>query len=142
MKVKFKKVSDDAQLPVYQTPGAAGADVYILGGFTLEPGKIAQCKTGLMMEVEEGYEVQVRPRSGLAIRQGITIINAPGTIDCDYRGELIIALKHHGDEPYNIGLGERVAQLVIAPVVRAEFEFVDELSETERGENGFGSTGA
>ena len=141
MKVKFKKTSLDARLPEYKTAGAAGADVYVLGGFMIRPGETVRADTGMLIEIEEGYEVQVRPRSGLAIKHGITIINAPGTIDCDYRGALLIALINHGDEEFYIKRSTRVAQLVVAPVVRAEFEFVDELSETERGEGGFGSTG-
>lgn len=132
-------------LPSYETSGAAGADVRanLLGGvsITLEPGQRALIPTGLRIEIPAGYEVQVRPRSGLALKHGVTLPNTPGTIDSDYRGPLGVILMNAGQESFEVAHGERIAQLVVAPVVQADFLFVDELSETERGSGGFGSTG-
>lgn len=132
-------------LPSYETSGAAGADVRanLPDGvsITLEPGQRALIPTGLWIEIPEGYEVQVRPRSGLALKHGITLPNTPGTIDSDYRGPLGVILMNAGQESFEVAHGERIAQLVVAPVVQADFQFADELSETERGSGGFGSTG-
>ena len=132
-------------LPSYETAGAAGADVRAnLPGkvsVTLEPGARALIPTGLRIEIPLGYEVQVRPRSGLALKHGITLPNTPGTIDSDYRGPLGVIVLNAGQEAFEITHGERIAQLVVAPVVQAEFELVDALGETERGAGGFGSTG-
>ncbi|NGM44805.1 dUTP diphosphatase [Rhodobacter sp. SGA-6-6] len=135
-------------LPAYQTAGAAGADICAnfppgtrAGGLTLQPMQRAICPTGLRVAIPEGFEMQVRPRSGLATRHGITLPNTPGTIDSDYRGPLGVALVNLGAEPYTIRHGDRVAQAVIAPVVRAGFLVVEALDATERGEGGFGSTG-
>jgi dUTP pyrophosphatase len=107
----------------------------------LAPGERAAVGTGLAVEIPRGYEGQVRPRSGLAMRHGLTLTNAPGTIDADYRGEVRILLINHGDEPFTIASGERIAQLVIAPVVQAEIVEVEQLDDTDRGAGGFGSTG-
>lgn len=133
--------------PAYETAGAAGADLRAsfpeaerAEGATLAPGERALIPTGLAMEIAEGFEVQIRPRSGLAFRHGLTVANAPGTIDSDYRGEVKALLINLGDAPVAIAHGDRVAQMVVAPVVRAVFAFGD-LGETERGAGGFGSTG-
>ena len=135
-------------LPSYETEGAAGADVRAnlaptdrADGVTLAPGARALIPTGLRIAIPEGYEVQVRPRSGLALKQGLTVANAPGTVDSDYRGPLGVILVNLGDAPVNIAHGDRVAQLVVAPVVQADFELVRSLDETARGSGGFGSTG-
>ena len=137
------KAEKGAVLPQYQTRGAAGADIsaYLTRSETLRPGEYKAIPTGLYMEIPEGYEVQVRPRSGLAFKHGVTVLNAPGTIDSDYRGEVKVILINHSDEPFVINNGDRIAQIVVAPVSRLPFEEVRDLSETERGEGGFGSTG-
>jgi dUTP pyrophosphatase len=135
-------------LPGYATSGAAGADLRAnfppegrAHGLTLQPMQRALCPTGLRLQIPEGYEVQVRPRSGLALREGLTLPNTPGTIDSDYRGPLGVALVNLSDRPVTIAHGDRVAQMVLAPVVRAAFEVVEALAPTARGEGGFGSTG-
>jgi dUTP pyrophosphatase len=135
-------------LPAYQTAGAAGADICAnfpeadrAAGLTLAPLQRAICPTGLRVAIPSGYEMQIRPRSGLATRHGITLPNTPGTIDSDYRGPLGVALVNLGAEPYTIRHGDRVAQAVIAPVLQAGYVVVDALDATERGEGGFGSTG-
>ncbi len=131
-------------LPAYMTAGAAGADVVaaVDGDLVIAPGERALIPTGFALEVPEGFEVQVRPRSGLALRAGITCLNAPGTIDSDYRGEVAVLLVNHGREPYTVRRGERIAQLVVAPVVRAAFREAAALAVSSRGDGGFGSTGA
>lgn len=128
-------------LPAYATAHAAGMDVVAAEDLDLQPGQRHAVATGLRIAIPEGYEVQVRPRSGLALRHGITVPNTPGTIDADYRGELKVIMINHGDQPFPIRRGERIAQLVPAAVTQAEWEEVDELDETVRGEGGFGSTG-
>ena len=128
-------------LPAYATDGAAGMDVLAAEDVTLAPGERHAVATGLALAVPPGYEIQVRSRSGLALRHGIGVPNAPGTIDADYRGELKIILINHGDAPFEVRRGDRVAQLVLGPVVRASWLKVDELDETPRGDGGFGSTG-
>jgi dUTP pyrophosphatase len=128
-------------LPAYATAGAAGMDVVSAEAVTIDPGARHAVATGLALAIPEGYEIQVRPRSGLALKHGITVPNTPGTIDSDYRGELKVILINHGAEPFVIARGDRVAQLVLAPVVQAAWNEVDELDATERGEGGFGSTG-
>ncbi|WP_299899068.1 dUTP diphosphatase [uncultured Ruegeria sp.] len=132
-------------LPSYETSGAAGADVRanLLGGapIALEPGQRALVPTGLRIEIPRGYEVQVRPRSGLALKHGITLPNTPGTIDSDYRGPLGVIVMNAGQERFEIAHGDRIAQLVVAPVVQATFELAQTLGETDRGAGGFGSTG-
>ena len=136
---------EDLPLPAYQTTGAAGMDLLaaLEPGelFVLEPRARALIPTGLIMAVPEGYEVQIRPRSGLAVKHGVTVLNSPGTIDSDYRGEVRIALVNLGSEPFEIRRGDRIAQMVVAPVSRAWPRDVTVLDETERGEGGFGSTG-
>lgn len=137
----------DIALPSYETAGAAGADVRAnfpedaRGGVVLNPGERALIPTGLRMEIPSGYEVQVRPRSGLALKHGITLPNTPGTIDSDYRGPLGIIVMNAGAEPFHVEHGSRIAQLIVAPVVQAGFDIADDLSETDRGSGGFGSTG-
>ncbi len=132
-------------LPSYETAGAAGADVRanLPGGtpIVLEPGQRTLVPTGLRIEIPKGYEVQVRPRSGLALKHGITLPNTPGTIDSDYRGPLGVIVMNAGQDRFEIAHGERIAQLVVAPVVQATFELAEELGETGRGSGGFGSTG-
>ena len=128
-------------LPAYATSGAAGMDVVSAEDVTIAPGARHPVATGLSMAIPQGYEIQVRPRSGLAFKHGITVPNTPGTIDSDYRGELKVLLINHGTEDFPIARGDRVAQLVLAPVVQAGWVEVDELDATERGAGGFGSTG-
>lgn len=128
-------------LPAYATPGAAGMDVVSAEDVTIEPGQRHPVATGFRVAIPEGYEIQVRPRSGLAFKHGITVPNTPGTIDSDYRGELKVLLINHGPDPFEVKRGERVAQLVPAAVTLASFEEVDELDDTDRGAGGFGSTG-
>ena len=127
--------------PTYATEGAAGLDVVAAEDLTLAPGRRHAVATGFSIAIPEGYEVQVRPRSGLALKHGITCLNTPGTIDSDYRGEVKVILANLGDEAFEVRRGERIAQLVPAPVLRAHFAEVHELAETERGSGGFGSTG-
>ena len=127
--------------PAYATDGAAGLDVVAAEDLTLEPGERHAVATGFAIAIPEGYEVQVRPRSGLALRHGITCLNTPGTIDHDYRGEVKVILANLGSEPFEVRRGERIAQLVPAPVLKATFREVGTLGETSRGTGGFGSTG-
>jgi dUTP pyrophosphatase len=130
-------------LPVYATDGAAGADVCaaVDAAIAIAPGERQAVPTGLVLEIPDGFEGQVRPRSGLAIRQGLTVVNAPGTIDSDYRGELKVLIVNLGSESVSIARGDRIAQLVIAPVTRAGFVETDDLTASDRGAGGFGSTG-
>lgn len=135
-------------LPGYETAGAAGADLRAnfdparrTEGVVLQPGERCLVPTGLKLEIPMGYEVQIRPRSGLALKHGITLPNSPGTIDSDYRGPLGVIVLNAGAEPFHIQHGDRIAQMVVAPVVQADFAMADTLSETERGAGGFGSTG-
>ena len=128
-------------LPAYATPGAAGMDVVSAEHVTLAPGARHAVATGFAVAIPTGYEIQVRPRSGLALKHGISVPNTPGTIDSDYRGELKVIVINHGNEPFAIARGDRIAQLVLAPVTLAWWEEVAELDETKRGAGGFGSTG-
>ncbi len=132
-------------LPAYESAGAAGADLRAnlpdRGKVVLAPGARALIPTGLRMEIPEGYEVQIRPRSGLALKHGITLPNAPGTIDSDYRGPVGVIVMNAGNEAFTVSHGERIAQMVVAPVLQARFELVAQLGRTARGEGGFGSTG-
>ena len=141
MKLKIKKLKNEAQIPSYQTKEAAGFDLHSIENVVLKPGERKLIGTGLAFEIEYGYEVQIRPRSGLAFKHGITVLNSPGTIDSDYRGEIKVLLINHSDEEFEIKKGDRIAQAVVAPVIQAEIVEVEELSSTERGESGFGSTG-
>ena len=144
MHVSIKRLpsSEGLPLPAYTTELAAGADVCSCEELTLKPGEWRAVATGLCVEIAPGFEMQVRPRSGLAAKHGVTVLNAPGTIDADYRGELKVLLINHGKEPFAIQRGMRIAQLIIAQVSRAAFSEVKELSETRRGHGGFGSTGS
>jgi dUTP pyrophosphatase len=141
--VLIKKLRPDAVMPRYMTAQAAGLDVTaaIDDSIEIAVGQRAAIPTGLAIKLPDGYEAQVRPRSGLAREHGITLVNTPGTIDADYTGPVIVLLINHGDRPVRIEPGQRIAQLVIAPVVQAELVEADELPATERGAGGFGSTG-
>ncbi len=132
---------DSLPLPAYATTGAAGMDVVAAEDVTLAPGARHAVATGFAMAIPTGYEVQVRPRSGLALKHGITCLNTPGTIDSDYRGEVKVILANLGSEPFQVKRGERIAQLVPAPVQHATLDPVEDLDETARGSGGFGSTG-
>lgn len=132
---------EDLPPPAYATEGAAGMDVVAAEDLTLAPGARHAVATGFAMAIPVGYEVQVRPRSGLALKHGITCLNTPGTIDSDYRGEVKVILANLGDAPFEVKRGERIAQLVPAPVQYATLDLVDDLDATTRGSGGFGSTG-
>ena len=138
-----KKKDSRVTIPRYESPGAAGMDVraFLDNEVTIPPLGRVKIPTGLFMEIPSGYEVQVRPRSGLAIRSGVTVLNAPGTIDSDYRGEVEVILINFGNGSYTVRNGDRIAQMVIAPVTRLAVSEADALPETERGTGGFGSTG-
>ncbi|HBX66170.1 MAG: dUTP diphosphatase [Balneola sp.] len=144
-KVLIKKLEHgkDLSLPNYETVNAAGMDIRaaVTESITLKPGDRTLIPTGFQMALPEGYEAQIRPRSGLAIRNGITMLNSPGTIDADYRGEVKVIAINHGQEDFVVNHGDRIAQMVIAPVTQLPLLEVDELDETDRGEGGFGSTG-
>jgi dUTP pyrophosphatase len=127
--------------PSRATAGAAGSDLVSAEDVTIAPGGVHAVATGIALAIPPGFEGQVRPRSGLALKHGVTVLNAPGTIDADYRGEVKVILINHGGDPFQVSRGDRVAQLVIAPVAPTRFERVDILPETGRGEGGFGSTG-
>jgi dUTP pyrophosphatase len=147
IEVRIRKLANgqDLPLPEYQTQGAAGLDLLAAiahnAQLVIEPGGRALAPTGLSIELPNGFEAQVRPRSGLALRHGVTVLNSPGTIDADYRGEICIILVNLGSEPFKIVRGDRIAQLVIAPVSRARLVEVQILSDSARGVGGFGSTG-
>ncbi len=142
-RVEFKKLRPDAVVPKYMTGGAAGLDLSaaIDDPIELQPGQRRLIPIGLAVAIPPGFEGSVRARSGLAIKHGITLVNSPGTVDSDFRGPLQVIVINHGDEPFVIKSGERIAQMVIAPVAQAEVVEVSELSETARGTGGFGSTG-
>ena len=141
--VEIKKLHPNARIPEYMTELAAGMDICALpeNVLILEPGQRCLVPTGLAFAIPPGYEIQVRPRSGLAIKHGIALVNSPGTIDADYRGEVCIILINHGLEGFTINPGDRIAQLIVAPVCQADLIEVSQLSETKRGAGGFGHTG-
>lgn len=141
--VSIDPEGEGLDLPAYATEGSAGMDLRaaVADDLTLPPGARALVPTGIRIAVPPGYEAQVRPRSGLALKHGITLLNTPGTIDADYRGPVGVIMANLGEEPFVIRRGDRIAQLVIAPVVRADLEVLPELPDTERGEGGFGHTG-
>ena len=141
--VKVSRLDPSVALPRYESAGAAGMDLraFLPGDIAIPPLGRAKIPTGLRLEIPEGFEGQVRPRSGLAARFGVTVLNSPGTIDCDYRGDVDIVLVNLGAETFTVKNGDRIAQLVIAPVVQAGLVEADLLSATSRGEGGFGSTG-
>jgi dUTP pyrophosphatase len=141
MTVSFKRISPDASLPSYARPGDAGMDLKSAEDAVVEPGARLLVHTGLAMALPEGYEAQVRPRSGLALKHGITVLNTPGTIDEGYRREVGVILFNTGDTAFKIAKGDRIAQMVIAPVTKARIVETDDLGSTERGAGGFGSTG-
>jgi len=141
MNVSFKRIHPDAVLPAYAHPGDAGMDICSCARLVVQPGERRLIPTGLVMALPPNTEAQMRPRSGLALKNGITLLNAPGTIDEGYRGEIGVIVINHGAEPFEIRPGMRIAQMVIAPVLHVTIEEVAELSETTRGAGGFGSTG-
>ncbi|MEO5760733.1 MAG: dUTP diphosphatase [Vicinamibacteria bacterium] len=145
MKISFKRLSHghDLPLPAYQTEGSAGMDLYaaIDADVTIQPGRYHLLPCGFSMAIPTGHEGQVRSRSGLALKHGVAVLNSPGTIDSDYRGELGVVLINHGKNPFVVSRGMRIAQLVIGRVEQAEWEVVPELPETVRGEGGYGHTG-
>jgi len=142
-RVEIKRLpnNDDLPLPGYETAGAAGMDLRAAESLTLKPGARHLVPTGLSIALPQGFEAQVRPRSGLAVKHGITVLNSPGTIDCDYRGEVKVPLINHGQDDFVIARGDRIAQMVIAPVTRISWSEVDKLDDTTRGSGGFGSSG-
>jgi dUTP pyrophosphatase len=141
--IRIKRLPNGGGLPLpsYASAGAAGLDIVAAEGLVLQPGRRQAVATGFAVAIPEGFEIQVRPRSGLALKHGITCLNTPGTIDSDYRGEVKVILANLGAEPFEIVRGERIAQLVPAPVLKATFEETEDLDPTERGAGGFGSTG-
>lgn len=143
MIVKIKKLNDNAKIPTYGSPYSAGADLYACcdGDIVIEPSQTVLIKTGLAIELSKGYVALIYARSGLASKRGLAPANKVGVVDCDYRGEIMVALHNHSSEPQVITMGERIAQMVITPYITAEFEETDTLSDTVRGEGGFGSTG-
>ena len=141
MKVKFQRINPIAELPTYAHPGDAGMDIRSIEELTIEPGARALVHTGLVMVLPPGYEAQVRPRSGLALKNGVTVLNTPGTIDEGYRGEIGVILANFGSEPFKVEKGAKIAQMVIAPCTRAEIAETDEVDDTVRGTGGFGSSG-
>ena len=139
---KIKIVTKDGgKVPVYGTNSAAGADIFSNEDFVLPTGQSRLVHTGIYIELPEGYEAQIRSRSGLSLKQGVVVLNSPGTIDSDYRGEVCVILHNFSETTHNFYKGDRIAQMVIAKHEHAEFEIVEQLSETQRGEGGFGSTG-
>lgn len=141
MKLKIQKLQDNAILPHYAHEHDAGLDLFSIEDLTLEPGTSRLVHTGIAIELPPGTEGQIRPRSGLALKHGITVLNTPGTIDASYRGEIGIILINHGKHPFQITAGMKIAQLVITPILRVTIEAVEALTPTTRGEAGFGSTG-
>ena len=141
--ILIKRLSKEVHLPKYETQGSSGMDLSanVKSSINIAPGKKEIIPTGIALSVPEGFEIQIRPRSGLAAKHNITVLNTPGTIDADYRGELKIILINFGHETFKIEKGSRIAQMVLCPVVKAKFEEVDNLDDTERGRGGFGSTG-
>jgi dUTP pyrophosphatase len=144
IEMKVKVAHDSIELPNYETNSSAGMDLRAYlpdGGISLRPKQRALIGTGLYFEIPEGFEVQIRPRSGLALKNGITVLNSPGTIDADYRGEIKVILINHGEESFLIEHEMRIAQMVVAQYQRVQFKLVKELTSSERGSGGFGSTG-
>ena len=141
MTVKFRRIDPSAELPTYAHPGDAGMDIRSIEDLTIAPGARALVHTGLVMILPPGYEAQVRPRSGLALKNGVTVLNTPGTIDEGYRGEVGVILVNFGSEPFKVEKGAKIAQMVIAPCTRAEIVETDEVDDTVRGTGGFGSSG-
>jgi dUTP pyrophosphatase len=140
MNINFVKIHENAKLPVYSTTEAAGADIFSVESHSIPLGAHRLVKTGLNCVIPKGWELQVRPRSGLALKSKITVLNAPGTIDSDYTGELGVILVNHGDQPFQVNIGDRIAQVVCAPVYQANFGWAEATRDTDRV-GGFGSTG-
>ena len=142
-KILIKRLSKEVPLPKYETSGSSGMDLAanINANIDINPGKTAIIPTGLALSIPKGFEVQIRPRSGLAANQKISVLNTPGTIDADYRGEIKVILINLGQESFKVEKGLRIAQMVVCPVVQAQLKEVNDLSETDRGKGGFGSTG-
>ena len=143
IKVLIKKLSPEVKLPSYKTSGASGMDLmaFISSPIIVKPNSSQLVPTGISLAFSENYEIQIRPRSGLAAKNNISVLNTPGTIDSDYRGELKVIIYNHGDNDFVINNNDRVAQMILTPVIKMEFQEVDELPDTIRGEGGFGSTG-
>jgi len=141
MKIKIKKIKDNAIVPSYVHKGDAGVDLYSTEDYILKPGERVLVSTGIKISIPEGYEAQIRPKSGLALNHGISIVNSPGTVDSCYRGEVGIIAINQGKEVYNIKKGKKIAQMIFNKVETVEFEEVKELNNTKRGDSGFGSTG-
>tara|TARA_B100001559_G_C16389428_1_gene570463 strand:- start:9 stop:449 length:441 start_codon:yes stop_codon:yes gene_type:complete len=143
IKILIKRLSKNISLPKYETEGSSGMDLAanIEKEIRIDPGKTAIIPTGLAVSIPKSYEIQIRPRSGLAAKSKITVLNTPGTIDADYRGEIKVILINLGDEPFIIEKGYRIAQMIVCPVIQVKIQEVDSLSETNRGKGGFGSTG-
>jgi dUTP pyrophosphatase len=143
IRIKKKPGCEDLPTPRYMSKGSSGMDIYadVEGELTISPGEIRLVSAGIYMSIPEGFEMQVRPRSGLAVKHGISIVNTPGTIDSDYRGLLGIILINHGKQPFTIKRGDRIAQIVVNKVIQADLAVVDELDETARSHGGFGHTG-
>tara|TARA_Y100001970_G_C14212793_1_gene847878 strand:- start:1437 stop:1877 length:441 start_codon:yes stop_codon:yes gene_type:complete len=142
-KILIKKLSKEVSIPKYETDGSSGMDLAanIKNTIKIDPGKIEIIPTGLALSIPKGFEVQIRPRSGLAAKNKITVLNTPGTIDADYRGEIKVILINLGHETFSVEKGLRIAQMVVCPILQAELEEVTDLGQTERGKGGFGSTG-
>ena len=142
-KILIKRLSKEVPLPKYETNGSSGMDLAanINASIDINPGRTAIIPTGLALSIPKGFEVQIRPRSGLAAKKKISVLNTPGTIDADYRGEIKVILINLGQEPFKIEKGSRIAQMVVCPIVQAQLKEVDDLNQTERGTGGFGSTG-
>ena len=143
-KILIKRLSKEISLPKYETNGSSGMDLAanIVDDINIDPGKTAIIPTGLALSIPKGFEVQIRPRSGLAAKKKISVLNTPGTIDSDYRGEIKVILINQGQETFKVEKGLRIAQMVVCPVVQAQIKEVEDISETERGKGGFGSTGS
>ena len=139
--ILIKRLSKEVSLPKYETSGSSGMDLGSNIVANISPGKIAIIPTGLALSIPKGFEAQIRPRSGLAAKKKISVLNTPGTIDSDYRGEIKVILINLGEEIFKVEKGLRIAQMVFCPIVQAQFREVDDLNETERGKGGFGSTG-
>ena len=143
VKVLIKKLSSDVKLPSYKTSGASGMDLmaYIKSPITIKPKTSELISTGLSVAFSEDYEIQIRPRSGLAAKNNISVLNTPGTIDSDYRGELKVIIYNHGNQDFIVNNNDRIAQMILTPVIKMQLDEVEDLPETVRGEGGFGSTG-
>lgn len=141
MKLEVNRINKDARLPEYAHPGDAGLDLFAVEELEIEAGDSALVPTGIAIALPQGHEAQIRPRSGLALRHQITLLNTPGTIDCGYRGEIGVIVINHGKEPFLVSKGMKIAQMVVKPVITVDVCEVENLDDTSRGEGGFGSTG-